>query len=73
METSALVSIMASPREDHLKEVFHMFAFLRGNHNILMMFDPNKPNIDLSKFPREDCPASAYGKFKEELTPNAPQ
>ena len=61
---------MASPRELHLKEVFHVFSFLKGYHNSLMIFDPTKPDIDLSKFTREDRSETAYGECKEELPPN---
>ena len=50
-----------------------MFAFLKGNHNRLMVFDPTKPDIYLSKFPREYWSTTAYGECKEELPPNEPQ
>ena len=63
METSSLVSMMASSCEGHLKEVFHMLAFLKGKHNSLVVFDPNKTEIYLYKFPREDSLATAYGKI----------
>ena len=34
METSALVSMMTSPHEGHIKEVFHMFDFLKVNSQL---------------------------------------
>ena len=40
METYSLASMMESPREGHIKEVFHMFAFLKRYHNRLTVFDP---------------------------------
>ena len=39
----------------------------------MMVFNPNKTEIYLSKFPKEDWSETAYGEFKEELPPNAPQ
>ena len=38
-----------------------------------MVFDTTEPDIEKSQFVREDWSASAYGEYKEELTPNAPQ
>ena len=61
METSALASMMALPREDRLDVVFHMFAFLKRKHNGVMFFDPTEPEIDINKFPREDWSSTPYG------------
>ena len=72
METSALASMMANPREGHLKEVFHMFSFLKTKHNGVMVFDPTEPDIDESQFAREDWSATAYGSCTEDIPPNAP-
>ena len=73
METSALASMMASPREGHLEQLYHMFAFLKIKHNSSMVFDPSEPDIDESQFTREDWSASAYGECKEEIPPNMPE
>ena len=70
MEVSALASMMAMPREGHLEQLFHMFAFLKMQHNGVMVFDPTEPDIDESCFVREDWSAAAYGECKEELPPN---
>lgn len=72
METSAMASMMALPRQGHLKVLFHMFSFLKTKHNGVMVFDPTVPNIDESKFPNEDWSATAYGNCSEDLPPNAP-
>ncbi len=74
METSALASsMMALPREGHLKAIFQMFAFLKTKHNGVMVFDPTEPDIDLSKFPTEDWSATPYGGVcKEDIPSNAP-
>jgi hypothetical protein len=70
MEVSAMVSMMALPCEGHLDQLFHMFAFLKGNHNGVMVFDPSEPTIDESLFPDQDWSASLYAGSKEELPPN---
>ena len=61
METSAMASIMAMPREGQLEQIFHMFTYLRIKHIILMVFDTADPEIDDSQFVREDWSDSAYG------------
>ena len=48
METSALASIMALPREGHLRELLHMFAFLKTKHYAVIFFDPSESYIDES-------------------------
>ena len=73
MEVSAMASMMALPREGHLDQLFHMFAFLKTNHNGVMVFDPTEPDIDSSCFVREDWSAAAYGECEEELPPNMPE
>ena len=54
METSALASMMALPREGHIDKVFHMFAFFKCKHNGVIVFVPTEPKIDINKFTRED-------------------
>ena len=64
METSAMDSTMAIPREGHPEQLLHMFAYLRIKNNSSMVFDPTKPDIDDSQFVCEDWSASAYVEFK---------
>ena len=73
METSALASMMACPREGHLNALFHMFSFLKKRHNGVIVFDPTEPEIDVSKFKREDWSATPYGICTEEIPSNAPE
>ena len=72
METSAMASMMASPREGHLNQLFRMFAFLKTRHNGAMVFDPTVPDINDTLFPREEWSATAYGTTREELPKNMP-
>lgn len=64
--------MMVMPRDGHLQQLFHMFAYLKLKHNSCMVFDPTEPDIDESKFVCEDQSATAYGKCTEELPPNMP-
>ena len=73
METSALASMMALPREGHLNAVYQMFAFLKIRHNGVMVFDPTEPEINESNFQREDWSATPYGVCKESIPHNAPE
>ena len=73
METSAMASMMALPREGHLKVLFHMFAFLKMKHNGVMVFNPSAPDIDESQFRHEEWSETSYGECKEDITSNAPK
>ena len=65
-------SHLAFPREGHLEAVFHMFAYLKNNHNSEMVFNPSEPDIDMSDFPREDLSLSIYGDVREDIPPTCP-
>ena len=67
-----MASMMALPREGHLEQLYHMFAYLRIKHNSAMVFDPSEPTINESSFQREDWSATPYGNSKEDIPPNAP-
>ena len=68
-----MASYMASPRQGHLDQVYHIFAYLKQNHNCEMIFDPSEPDIRDSDFPIEDWSSSVYNGVKEILPPNAPE
>ena len=72
METSAMASMMASPREGHLNQLYRMFAFLKARHNGAMVFDPTVPDINDTLFQREEWSATAYSTKREEIPGNMP-
>jgi hypothetical protein len=74
LETSMMSSHLALPREGHLAQLFHMFAYLKKYHNTEMVFDPSDPVVDPDQFERKDWTSSEFGHVdgKEELPPNAP-
>ena len=45
----------------HLLQLYHMFAYLKKNHNAEMMFDPSDPDIDPNDFQRRDWEATEFG------------
>ena len=71
-EVSMMSSHLYFPRERHLEVVFHMFAYLKKNHNSEMVFDPSEPDIDMSDLPREYWSLSIYGDVKEDMPPTCP-
>ena len=60
-EVSMLSSHLCLPREGHLQQVYHIFAYLKANHNSRLVFDH-------SYFLWRTC----YGNVTEELTPTVP-
>ena len=54
LETSIMSSHLALPREGHLEQLFHMFAYLKKYHNAEMVFDPTLPDIDENQFEEQD-------------------
>ena len=53
-ELSMLSSYQVSPREGHLEQIYHIFAFLKKNPKPTLYFDPQEPMIDLSWFTSDD-------------------
>ena len=72
-----LSSHLVMPREGHLEELYHVFAYLKKHMNSEMVFDPSEPEIDLNEFPRQDWSYSVYSspgeELKEVLPPDMPE
>ena len=73
VEVSMMSSHLALPRQNHLEELFHMFAYLKMNHNTEMVYDPSDPQVDSNLFKREDWSATEFGELTEELPTNRPE
>ena len=73
VEASMMASCMALPREGHLQQLYHIFAYLKAKHNTEMVFDPTEPSIDESLFIREDWKHTTYGSCIEQRPANMPQ
>ena len=53
-ELSMLSTYQASPREGHLEQLYHIFAFLKKNPKLTLYFDPQEPMVDPSWFTGDD-------------------
>ena len=72
-EVSIMSSHMTLPRQGHLQQLYHMFGYLKIHHNAEIVFDSSDPDIDMSKFERQDWSGTVYQNFlKEESPPNMP-
>ena len=49
-ELSLLSSYQASPRQGHLEQLIHIFAFLKKNPKLTLYFDPQEPILDPNMF-----------------------
>jgi hypothetical protein len=72
-EVSMMSSHMALPREGHLTQLFHMFAYLKRRHNTRMVFDPSYPFVDEERFKAGLDWTVLYGDVQEAIPPNAPR
>ena len=72
-EISMMASMMAMPRVGHLKELFHIFGYLKNKHNSEMVFDPTVPQINDSDFKRLDWSHTTYANTKEIIPNNVPE
>ena len=74
LEVSMMSSHLALPREGHLDELFHIFAYFKKYHCTEMVFDPSEPEIDKSSFERKDWTTSEFGHtLEEDMPPKMPQ
>ena len=74
LEVSMMSSHLALPRQGHLWEVLHIFAYLKKYHNTEMVYDPSDPVIDESLFEKKDWASSEFGsELQETLPANMPK
>ena len=71
-EVSELASMMAMPREGHMDQLYHIYAYLKIKHNAEMVFDPTVPDIDHNAFAPEDWSHTVYHDAKETLANDNP-
>ena len=50
VEVSMLSSHLAMPREGHMQDLLHVFAYVKKHINTEMVFDPSDPEIDMNSF-----------------------
>ena len=54
LEASMMASHMAMPREGHLRQVLHIFSYLKKFHNTELVFDLSDRAMDPSLYQRRD-------------------
>ncbi len=75
VKVSMMSSHLALPQAGHLKEIYHIFAYLKAHSNTEMVFDPTPVTPDMTLFERQDWSYSPYGceGLNEELPRNIPK
>ncbi len=73
LEVSLLSQYQASPREGHLEQLLHIFAFLRKHPKLTLYFSPELPLMDFGEFQtkKEDF-SELYCDAEEELPHRMP-
>ena len=75
LEVSMMSSHLALPREGHLEQVLHIFAYLKKYHNTELVYDPSDPVVDKNDFKRRDWASLEFGHVegKEEFPTKMPE
>ena len=50
LEVPLISSYVANPRRGHLREILHIFAYLKRRDKLTIAFDPRHPPIDENIF-----------------------
>ena len=74
-EVSVLSSYQANPRDGHLQQILHIFAFLKKNQKLTLYFDPSPAVIYPTSFTGSNVEefSDQYRGAKEELPTDAPK
>ena len=67
-----LSRFLAAPREGHLEQCFHIFAYLKQHDRSSLVFDDQEPEFAESRFQKADW-AEFYPGAVEQIPPNAPE
>ena len=70
-EVSILSAYQASPRQGHLDQVYHIFAYLKHKPKLTLYFDPDLPNLEPSWAVGDDPEVfvQQYRDAKEQIPP----
>ena len=72
VEVFMLSSSLAMPREVHLHQLFHIFAYLKKHHNTKIVFDLSVPDFDAEKFQHKYWSQNVYSDAPLDQPPNMP-
>ena len=56
-----MASVMALPLEGYLKSMIQILSLLNSKHNVVAVFDPTDPDIELTNFSTEDRYSMRHG------------
>jgi hypothetical protein len=70
--TSMLSRYLASGREGHLEQAFHIFAYLKSHDRSTLVFDDTSPEYDTSRFKNVDW-TDFYPDAKEAIPTDMPE
>ena len=71
VEVSMMSSHVALLRKVNFYQVLHIFGYLKKHHNDKMVFEPTDPDINMSKFKKQDWSQMIYGELNEVMPTNA--
>ena len=71
-EVSMMSSHVAMPREGHMRQLIHMFSYLKKYHNSRIVFDPTYPDIQINDFEKKNW-EQHYGNCEEEIPEDCPR
>jgi hypothetical protein len=63
-ELSMLSSYQDAPRQGHLEQIYHIFAYLKKKPKLTLYFDPQEPNIDPRWF-EGDSPQTFKEQYRD--------
>ncbi len=72
VETGLLARFQACPREGHLDQLFHLFAYLKKYNRLALVFDWTEPELDESRFQEVDW-KEFYPEAAEAIPLNMPE
>ena len=72
LEVALLSTHLALPREGHMQQVLHIFAYLKKSPRRRLFFDPDHPTISEDRFKSFDW-EDFYKGVQEEIPPNMPE
>jgi hypothetical protein len=70
LEVSLLSQFQANPRDSHLEQVLHIFAFLKAYPKLTLSLSPELPNLDYGDFRTNKDDFAEIYRDAEELLPH---
>jgi hypothetical protein len=72
LSVALLAQYLTAPREGHLNQVYHCFAYLKAHDRSKIVLDDSRPLVDESRFVKQDW-TEFYRDAQEAIPPNAPE